>query len=53
MTPNRMHSKKAPRYLEDITYSIAPEALEKRDDLFESNRFLGIYDEEQIMRILD
>lgn len=53
MTPNRMHSKKAPRYLEDITCSVASDPLKKRDDLFESNCFLGIYDEEQIMRILD
>ena len=53
MTPSRIRSKKAPRYLEDITYSVAPEQLEKKDDLFTSSRFLGIYDEEQIMRILD
>ena len=53
MTPNRAHSKKAPRYLEDITYSVAPDPLAKKEDLFESSRFLGTYDEEQIMRILD
>lgn len=54
MTPNRTHSKKAPRYLEDITYTVGPDPLsKKKDTLFESSLFLGTYDEEQIMRILD
>lgn len=53
MTPNRMFSKKEPRYLEDITYTIAPGLQEKKDDLFGSSLFLGIYDEKQIMEQLD
>jgi hypothetical protein len=53
MSPNRMHAKKEPKYLEDITYTIAPETLQNKDDLFVSNLFLGIYDEDQIMKILE
>ena len=53
MTLHRTHSKKAPRYLEDITYSVAPDPFGEKDDLFGSSRFLGMYDEEQIMKILD
>jgi len=48
-----MHPKKEPKYLEDITYSIAPDPLGDKDDLFLSSRFLGVYDEKQIMKMLE
>ncbi len=53
MTPNSMHPKKEPKYLEDITCTIAPDPLSDKDDLFTSSRFLGVYDEKQIMRMLE
>ncbi|MBN2298571.1 MAG: hypothetical protein JXM72_08250 [Deltaproteobacteria bacterium] len=53
MTPNNMHPKKEPKYLEDITYTIAADPLRDKDDLFLSSRFLGIYDEKQIMKMLE
>jgi len=52
MTPHITPPKKIPRYLEDITYSIADDPVHKRDDLFTSNRFLGLYDEKQLMDML-
>ncbi len=52
MTPSRSHNKKEPRYLEDITYTVADSRPGGQEDLFTSARFLGLYDEEQIMRML-
>jgi hypothetical protein len=52
MTPHITPPKKVPKYLEDITYSIAEDPVRKTDDLFSSNRFLGLYDEKQIMDML-
>ncbi len=53
MTPNRTHSKKEPKYLEDITYTMSPDPLAGKKDLFVSSRFLGVYDEEQIRKKLE
>ena len=53
MTHDRGRTKKEPRYLEDITYSIATQPLDGKSELFASNRFLGIYDEKQITRFLE
>ncbi len=52
MTPTRSHNKKEPRYLEDITYTIADSLPDEKEDLFTSSRFLGLYDENQIMDLL-
>lgn len=52
MTPHITPPKKIPRYLEDITYSIADEPVRGAEDLFSSKRFLGLYDEKQIMKML-
>jgi hypothetical protein len=49
MSPLRQRSKKDPRYLEDITYSIATKA-DTQGDLFSSNNlFMGKYDENKMM----
>jgi hypothetical protein len=52
MSPLRQPGKKAPRYLEDITYSVATQPL-KLDDPFSSNLFMGRYDEKELMSMLD
>jgi hypothetical protein len=52
MTPHITPPKKIPKYLEDITYSIAEDQVRKPDELFSSHRFLGMYDEKQIMDML-
>ena len=53
MSPLRQPGKKDPRYLEDITYSIATEP-EKLEDLFSSNNlFMGKYDDNKMMAKLD
>lgn len=51
MTPSRLqHNKKEPKYLEEITYTLAEST--RQDDLFTSARFLGLYDDKQIMGLL-
>jgi len=52
MTPSRAHAKKEPRYLEDLTYTVADSPSRLKDDLFASRKFLGMYDERQIMGML-
>ena len=53
MSPLRQPGKKDPRYLEDITYSIATEP-EKLEDMFSSNNlFMGKYDDNKMMAKLD
>ncbi len=53
MSPLRQPGKKDPRYLEDITYSIATEP-ERLEDLFSSNNlFMGKYDDNKMMAKLD
>ena len=53
MSPLRQPGKKDPRYLEDITYSIATQP-EKLEDIFSSNNlFMGRYDDNKMMAKLD
>jgi len=53
MSRLRQPGKKDPRYLEDITYSIATEP-ERLEDLFSSNNlFMGKYDDNKMMAKLD
>lgn len=53
MSPLRQPGKKDPRYLEDITYSVAPQP-QKADDLFSANNlFMGRYDDKKMMSKLD
>lgn len=53
MTRARQRSKKEPRYLEDITFSVASQALDLDKDPFSSNLFMGRYDEKQLMEMMD
>jgi len=52
MSPLRQPGKKDPRYLEDITYSVATQPL-NLDDPFSSNLFMGRYDDKELMAMLD
>ncbi len=52
MSPLRQPGKKDPRYLEDITYSVATQPVDL-DDPFSSNLFMGRYDEQTLMEMLD
>jgi hypothetical protein len=49
----RPRSKKEPKYLEDITYTIASQGSGREEELFSSNLFMGRYDENQLMDMLD
>lgn len=53
MTPSRPHHKKDPRYLEDITATMADSFPGSQEDLFTSQRFLGLYDEKQVRAMLE
>lgn len=50
MTPTR--AKKEPRYLEDLTYTVADISAGRKDEFFSPGKFLGMYDEKQIMGML-
>ncbi|HVN70885.1 MAG TPA: hypothetical protein VMU10_02585 [Desulfomonilia bacterium] len=52
MSPLRQQGKKDPRYLEDITYSVATQPGNP-DEPFSSNLFMGRYDEKELMGLLD
>ncbi len=50
MTAQRPHArKKEPRYLEDITLAVDSSLPRQQEDLFTSDRFLGLYDEKRLM----
>jgi len=53
MNQGRPRSKKEPRHLEDITFSIAPQAIDLEENLFSSKLFMGRYDEQQLIAMLD
>lgn len=53
MTPPIYPVKKEPKYLEDITYTVADNQESRQNALFTSGRFLGLYDEKQIMDMLN
>jgi len=52
MSPLRQPGKKDPRSLEDITYSVATQPV-NRNDPFSSSLFMGRYDERALMEMLD
>lgn len=52
MSPLRQPGKKDPRYLEDITYSVATQPV-NRNDPFSSSLFMGRYDEQALMEMLE
>jgi hypothetical protein len=52
MSPLRQPGKKDPRYLEDITYSVATQPVNKNDP-FASSLFMGRYEERTLMEMLD
>lgn len=52
MSPLKQPGKKDPRYLEDITYSVATQPTSLGDP-FSSNLFMGRYDEQALMEMLD
>ncbi|MGC9324468.1 MAG: hypothetical protein ACP5G0_06930 [Desulfomonilia bacterium] len=53
MTNGRPRRKKDPLYLEDITLTIPAPGMEENENLFLSNLFLGRYNEDQIMEMLE
>ena len=53
MTRPRQRGKKEPRYLEDITFTVAPQAIKLEKDPFSSSLFMGMYDERQILQMMD
>lgn len=52
MSPLRQPGKKDPRYLEDITYTIATSTMDQGRP-FMSSLFMGRYDEKGLMELLD
>ncbi|HWR68477.1 MAG TPA: hypothetical protein VN416_05605 [Desulfomonilia bacterium] len=52
MSPSRHPRKKDPRYLEDITYSVATQPV-NLDDPFSSSLFMGRFEEGTLMEMLD
>lgn len=52
MSPLRQSRKKDPRYLEEITYSVATQPANLNDP-FSSSLFMGRFDEEMLMEMLD
>ncbi len=53
MSPQRSLLKKSPKFLEDITYTIAECPFDQNDDIFCSELFLGKYSESRLMELLD
>ncbi len=52
MSEHKVHGRKAPRFLDDITYTVA-DSFKDQDDIFSSDFFLGKYSESRIMELLD
>ena len=49
----RIHMKKEPQYLKDITYAIDSSPWIQENNLFSSDLFLGRFSEKQIMELFD